>query len=177
MKKNILFIYETADELLDFKNAFAEIPGVFNFFYAFTAKEGFQLLKRNTIDIAFVKYGLSQVNGLELVAAARGFAKLRTVKIYLYEDEITREQSEMARVLGASGCIEKKSDISVFVHELRAIINPQLLPNYVFLPKKVSLNLSAMLQPDPNLAMPHLFPQTLETWFSSQDRSAASSNS
>lgn len=166
MKKDILFIYETAAELLDFKNAFAEIPGVFNFFYAFTAKEGFQILKRNNIDIAFVKYGLSQIDGLQVLAAAKAFTRLRGVKIYLYEDEITREQSELARVLGASGCIEKKSDSRVFVHELRAIINPQLIPNYVFLPKKINLNLSAMLEADQKLVIPPILPQSLESWLS-----------
>jgi len=133
-----------------------------------TAKEGFQILKRNNIDIAFVKYGLSEIDGLQFLAAARAFTKLRSVKIYLYGEEITREQSELARVLGASGCIDKKSDAGVFVHELRAIINPQLIPNYVFLPKKVSLNLSAMLEPDQGRAIPPVLPQTLESWLSSQ---------
>jgi len=168
MKKEILFIYETATELLDFKNAFAQIPGMFNFFYAFTAKEGLQILKRNNIDIAFVKYGLSQIDGLQVLAAAKSFTKLRGVRIYLYEDQITREQSELARVLGASGCIEKKNDPSIFVHELRAILNPQLLPNYVFLPKKINLNLSGMLQPDQGRVVPNVLPQTLEAWLSSQ---------
>ena len=168
MKKDILFIYQTAAELLDFKNAFAEIPGVFNFFYAFTAKEGFQILKRTNIDIAFVKYTLPGIDGLQFLAAAKAFTKLRGTRIYLYEDEITREQSELARVLGASGCIEKKSDAGVLVHELRAIINPQLIPNYVFLPKKISLNLSAMLDPDQRQAISPVLPQTLESWSSLQ---------
>jgi len=168
MKKDILFIYETAAELLDFKNAFAEIPGVFSFFYAYTAKEGFQILKRNNVDIAFVKYSLSKIDGLQVLAAAKSFTKLRGVKIYLYGDEITREQSELARVLGASGCMEKKSDAGVFVHELRAIINPELIPNYVFLPRKVSLNLSAMFEADQSLVISQVLPQTLESWLSSQ---------
>ena len=168
MKKDILFINENVAEQSDFKNAFAEIPGVFNFYYAYTAKEGFQIVKRNNIDIAFVKYGLSKIDGLQFLAAARAFTKLRGVKIYLYEDEITREQSELARVLGASGCIEKKSDAGVFIHELRAIINPQLIPNYVFLAKKVSLNLSAMLEADQNPVISPVLPQTMESWLSSQ---------
>lgn len=168
MKKNILLIYETAAEQLDFKQAFAEIPGLFNFFYAYTAKEGFQILKQNNIDIAFVKYGLSQIDGLQVLAAAKAFTKLRGVKIYLYGDEITHEQSELARVLGASGCIEKKNDAGVFIHELRAIINPQLIPNYIFLPKNISLSLSAMFEADQSLVIPPVLPQTLESWLSSQ---------
>jgi len=166
MTRSIMVIYETAGELGEFKTAFGKIPGVFNFFYAFTVKEGFHLLKRNSIDIVFVKYTMPEVNGLQLLAAVKTFNKFNGVKIYLYEDEITREQSELARMLGASGCIEKKIDATVFVHELRAIINPQLIPNYVFLQNKVSVDFSSMIGPDQKQDTQRVLPQTLESWLS-----------
>jgi DNA-binding NarL/FixJ family response regulator len=146
MKKEIIIIYETPAELTGFKNAFGQIAEKFTFHYASTAKEGLRLLRSKAIDLVFTKYHMSQKTGLFFLAVMRESNKFRRIKIYLYGEDISPEESEMARLLGATGCFQLEEDVNVFVHKLRAMLNPQLIPGYIFLTRQNPVDFSRILE-------------------------------
>src|SRR5215203_3749633 len=130
MKKNILVVDENQDEKDYFINGFKKIPGLFNYVYADCAVKGLNILKRMHIDLVFAHYNMSQANGLLFLSALKSYRKYGNLQVFLYGDQITDSESKMARRLGASGCIEKTSDSVALIRELKAILNPDLLPSY-----------------------------------------------
>jgi DNA-binding response OmpR family regulator len=132
MKKHIMLIDDDKDELVIFMDALNPIMGDFKCTYADNAEQAYEMLKYLEPDVIFVDYNLPPLNGLQLLAVIRGKRKFRKSKVYLYSTTISDEVNKMARTLGAAGCIEKTNKISTLTHELKAILNPELLPSYVF---------------------------------------------
>ncbi|MBC7946318.1 MAG: response regulator transcription factor [Chitinophagaceae bacterium] len=132
MEKKILLIDDDPDEHLVFMDALKKVPGVFNCAYAECAEEGLALAKTYKPDIIFVDYNMPRVNGLEFLSVLRASVRPGLSRVYIYSTCISDEMNKMAKVLGASGCIEKTTTISTLIRELNAILYPDLLPNYVY---------------------------------------------
>jgi DNA-binding NarL/FixJ family response regulator len=132
MSKNILLIDHSGEERLYYTNEFKRIQPSLQFYYASSAREGLRVLKRNKIDIVLIQKNLPAVNGLLLLSGIKYIRKFRNVKVFIYSDSIDEGYSSLAKMLGASGCIEKKADKSVVQRELNALLNPGLLAKYVF---------------------------------------------
>lgn len=141
MSKNILLVDHSDGDRLYYTNEFKEIQNGLKFFYASSAREGLRILKRQNIDIVFIEKNLPVVNGLLLLSGIKYVSRLKKVKIFIYSESIDEGYSSLAKMLGASGCIEKKSEKSAVQRELNAILNPGLLAKYVFFPKHESTDL------------------------------------
>jgi len=133
MKKRVLLVEEDKDQLVSFLEIFKHIEGPLKCTHADSGRQALDVLQHTVPDFIFIDYDLSEIDALQLVAAIRFQAKLRETKLYLYSGSITDESSKMARMLGATGCIEMSGEISDLIHKFKAIFSPELLPSYVFL--------------------------------------------
>ncbi len=142
MTKNILLVDNLPIELAYLKDTLAKLSSWLNFYTAGSAREGLKILKGNSIDLVFTRKELPGIDGLKLVAAIKNFRKYQHLRVYLCSEIITDDTIQMARLLGASGCIEKQTDKQVFEHHLKAILNPELLSGFVFFSKKQTIKLT-----------------------------------
>jgi len=134
MKKSIVLIHEDKRELEIFKKALTEIKGDFTCDYAPNAEEAMKLLQAQKADFIFTDYHQS-VQGLQLLAVVKAHPRLRSIKAFIYSENINEDVEKMARTLGASGCIEKPGTLSRLIHQFRAIFAGDLMPDYAFLPR------------------------------------------
>src|SRR5688572_9395212 len=133
MKKHLLIIDEDQNELASFMEILKNIKDTFKYKYAQSGRQAMEMLQHTLPDYIFIDYELSEMNALQLVSAIRFQTKLKETKVYLYSDYFMDDTSKMARMLGATGCIEKSGEFSGLVHKFKAIFSPELLPSYVFL--------------------------------------------
>jgi len=145
MSKNILLVDHSDEDRLYYTHQLKKIDNGLQFFYAGSAREAMKLLKRQKIDIVFIQKDLPVVNGLLLLSAIKYISRLRKAKIYIYSEVIDEGCSSIAQMLGASGCIEKKTDESVTQRELKGILNPGLMAKYVFFRKDESTALGKFI--------------------------------
>jgi len=133
MKKRVLLIDEDRNELVSFMEILKNIKDPCKCTFVQSGKEAIELLQHTVPDYIFIDYELTGINALQVLSAIRFQSKLKETRVYLYSDHIDDDSSKMARMLGASGCIEKSVDFSNLVHKFKAIFSPELLPPYVFL--------------------------------------------
>ena len=133
MKKRVLLIDEDKDELGTFLEIFKHVGGPLKCTHADSGRQAIEVLQHTVPDFIFIDYELPEINALQVVSAIRFQSKLRETKVYLYSESITDESSKMARMLGATGCIEMSGELSDLIHKFKAIFSPELLPSYVFL--------------------------------------------
>jgi PleD family two-component response regulator len=133
MKTHILLIGEEKSELEMFEQAFQQIQGDIDYRYATESVHALETIRKNRPDIIFINYNAEPFNSLQLLSIVKSEPKLRTIRVFLYATVISEGVSKMARTLGASGCIEKTDCPATFLRELKAILDPQLLPAYIFL--------------------------------------------
>ena len=133
MKRRVLLIDEDKEQQVSFLEIFKHVQGPLKCTHAYSGRQAIDLLQHTVPDIIFIDYDLSEIDALQLVSAIRFQSKLRETKVYLYSGSITEESSKMARMLGATGCIEMGGEISDLIHKFKAIFSPELLPSYVFL--------------------------------------------
>ena len=133
MKKRVLLVDEDKDELVSFLELLKQVQGPLKCTHAISGRQAIDVLQHTAPEFIFVDYELPGINALQLVSAIRFQAKLRETKVYLYSKSITYDSSKMARMLGATGCIEMSGEFSDLVHKFKAIFSPELLPSYVFL--------------------------------------------
>ena len=136
MSKNILLIDHSDEERSYYTKEFNKIQNNLQFYHASSAREGLRLLKREKVDIVLIQKNLPVINGLLLLSGIKYIRKFRNLKVFIYSESIDDGYSSLARMLGASGCIEKKEDNGTVQRELNAILNPGLLPKYVFFRKR-----------------------------------------
>ena len=134
MKKHILLIEDDNDELGIFMDALNKVEGSFKCTYAKSADHALEILNYVKPDLIFIDFNLPKVNGLQFLSIFHSDSKPNGIRVFLYSTKITDEVRKMAKVLGAAGCIEKTNTINNLVHQLKAILNPALLPSYVFFP-------------------------------------------
>jgi len=133
MKKRILLIDEDKEQFISFLEILKHCQGPFKCTHATSGRQAIELLQHTVPDIIFINYELSEIDALQVVSAIRFQSRLKETKVYLYSDNITDENSKMARMLGATGCIEMSAEQSDLIHKFKAIFSPELLPSYVFL--------------------------------------------
>jgi len=133
MKMQVLIIDEDSKELASFMEILKNIKDSVKCKYAHNGRQAIEMLQHTTPDFIFVDYELSEMNALQVLSAIRFQAKLKETKVYLYSDSFSDDTSKMAKMLGATGCIEKSGEFSEVVHKFKAIFSPELLPPYVFL--------------------------------------------
>ena len=148
MKKHILLIDHDKNELTAFMAALKEIQGDFKCTYADSSAQALEMLKYLQPEIIFVDYDLQGMNGLQLLSVIRNEPALRQTKIFVYTEMISEEIGKMARILGASGCIEKHATVSWLTHLLRAIFDGQLMPKYSILKKPYQAELIQSIIPE-----------------------------
>jgi len=124
MKKHILYIDEDTNGLRIFLNAVSKLPGTFKCTYANGSHQAIEMLKRIAPDYIFVDYNLRQLNGLQFLSLVNGHPRLGTSEKYLYSSNVSDELSKMAKVLGASGCIEKTPVVNMLAVELKSVLMP-----------------------------------------------------
>jgi CheY-like chemotaxis protein len=133
MKKRVLVVDEDRNELDSFLEILRHIQGPVKCTHADSGRQAIEVLQHTAPDFIFIDYELSEINALQVVSAIRFQSKLKDTKVYLYSETITDDSSKMARMLGATGCIEMSGDLNDLVHKFKAIFSPELLPSYVFL--------------------------------------------
>ena len=133
MKMHVLVIDEDQNELVSFMEILKNIKETIGFKHAQSGRQAIEMLQHTTPDYIFIDYQLSEMNALQVVSAIRFLKKLKETKVYLYSDHFSDDTSKMARMLGATGCIEKGGQFSELVHKFKAVFSPELLPSYVFL--------------------------------------------
>jgi hypothetical protein len=131
MKIQILLIGDEKGEMGMFEEAFLQIYGI-NYAYV-DMVNAFEAIHHQKTDIVFIGHAENPVPGLQLLSVIKPEPKLKSVRAFLYAANITEEISKMARLLGASGCIEKTNCQNIFMRELKAILDPKLLSSYIFL--------------------------------------------
>src|SRR5688500_11764088 len=141
MKKSILLIDKDKQELGMFDDAIEQMLGSFDCTYAKDSLQALGVLQRDRPDIIFINYYIPPGNGLEFVAVVKTEPMLKDIRVFLYANYISDEINKMAHTLGAAGCIETTGCRSIFIHELKAILNPELLPAYVFLRRNTTFSL------------------------------------
>jgi DNA-binding NarL/FixJ family response regulator len=149
MKKHVLLIDHDKNELTAFMAALKEIQGEFKCTYADSSAQALEMLKYLQPDFIFVDYDLPQVNGLQLLSVIRSDAALKQAKIFIYTEMISEEIGKMARILGASGCIEKHATVTWLAHLFRAIFDGQLMPKYSILKNPQQAELLQIINPEP----------------------------
>jgi DNA-binding NtrC family response regulator len=132
MKKRILLIDDDKDELEIFTEALAAIDSDYECSYADNTNKAYDMIRRAKTDLIFVDYNMGPMNGLQFLSVVTSDDKFKAAKVYLYSTHISDEVNKMAKVLGAAGSIEKPFELQVLTHQLKAILNPDLLPPYVF---------------------------------------------
>ena len=133
MKKHLLLIDDDQNELSSFMEALKEINGDFKCTYAGSSEQALEMLRHIQPDFIFLDYDLPQVNGLQVLSVIRNEPALRQTKVYIYTETISEEIDKMARLLGASGCIEKNATVTWLTHLFKAIFDGQLMPNYAIM--------------------------------------------
>ena len=128
-----------------FDDAIEQMPGSFDCTYARDSLQALGMLQRDKPDIIFINYYILPGNGLEFVAVVKTEPMLKDIRVFLYANYISDEINKMAHTLGAAGCIETTGCRSTFIHELKAILNPELLPAYVFLRRNTTLSLPLVI--------------------------------
>jgi CheY-like chemotaxis protein len=121
MKKYILFIDDDTDELMIFLDAMNKVPGEFKCTYASSPHQAIEILKEVIPDFIFVDYNLPRLNGLQFLSLLKTDDKWKNVPKFLYSNRISDDISKMAKVLGATGCIEKTDTVGLLAVELRTI--------------------------------------------------------
>jgi len=149
MRKHILLIDHDKNELAAFMAALKEIQGDFKCTYAESSGQALEMLKYLQPDFIFVDYDLPGVNGLQLLSVIRGEPALKQAKVFIYTEMISEEIGKMARILGASGCIEKHATVSWLTHLFRAIFDGQLMPRYSILKNPHKTELLHIINPEP----------------------------
>lgn len=135
MKKYLLLIDEDPSIAKSFLEAVSQINGTFKCAHANSVEKALQQLKYLYPHFVFVRYDLTSYSGLHLLTLIKSDARLRRTKVFIYADNISEEVNKMARLLGASGCLEKPDNPGRLVHSFRAIFAGDLLPDYTFLRK------------------------------------------
>ena len=133
MKKGVLLVDEDENELSCFLEILKNVKGSFKCHYAGSGKHAIEMLQHTAPDFIFIDYDLSEIDALQVLSAIRFQPKLRATNVYLYTDTISDDDSKMAKMLGATGCIEMTGQQSDLIHKFKAIFSPELLPSYVFL--------------------------------------------
>lgn len=141
MKKSILLIDKDEQEAGMFDDAMKQIPASFECTYAKDSLQALGMLHERKPDIIFINYYIPPGNGLEFVAVVKAEPLLKDVRVFLYANSISDEINKMAHILGAAGCIETTGCQTTFIRELKAILNPELLPEYVFLRRNTTFSL------------------------------------
>lgn len=133
MKMHVLIIDDDPQELTSFMEILKNIKEPIRLTYAQCGRQAIDLLQHTTPDFIFIDCELSEMNALQVLSAVRFQTKFKETKVYLYSEHFSDDTSKMARMLGATGCIEKSGEFSNLVHRFKAIFSPELLPSYVFL--------------------------------------------
>ena len=130
---HVLIIAEDQNALVSFMEILKNIKETIRIRYAQSGRQAIAILQHTIPDFIFIDYELSEMNALQVLSAIRFQRKFKETKVYLYTEHFSDDTSKMARMLGASGCIEKSGEFSDLVHKFKAVFSPELLPSYVFL--------------------------------------------
>ncbi len=133
MKIHVLIIDDDPNELASFMEVLKNVKDSIRCSYAQRGRQAIEMLQHTIPDFIFIDYELSEINALQVLSAIRFQKKLKETKVYLYSNHVSDDTSKMAKMLGATGCIEKSGEFSELVHKFKAVFSPELLPSYVFL--------------------------------------------
>ncbi len=147
MKTHILLIGNEENELKMFEEAFLQIRGAVNYSYAPETSHALEKIQYSQPDIIFISHTTQPAASLQFLSVVKSEPKLKCIRVFLYATIITEEFSKMARMLGASGCMERTGCQATFMRELKAILDPQLLPGYIFL-KRLNNSMDTLMPMD-----------------------------
>jgi DNA-binding NarL/FixJ family response regulator len=136
MRKNILIVSDSPEDIAYVAEHIKKVPGLYDFRVETCAQKGFRALRRFAAELVFAKYRMPGINGLSFLAAVKYMRKCWQLRVFLVDDHISAEEAQMAQVLGAAGCLEKKTDECTAVHEFKSILKPDLIPSFVYLPRR-----------------------------------------
>jgi DNA-binding NarL/FixJ family response regulator len=133
MKRNVLLIDNDPAEVKTFMEAVKNMEGSFTCSHVPDVKQAWVLLREEKPHIVFAKDSLPGLNGFHLLSGIKNDRRLKRTKVFIYTNLISDEIDKMARLLGASGCMEKKDDINWLTHQFKAIFAGDLMPEYTLL--------------------------------------------
>jgi CheY-like chemotaxis protein len=115
-----------------FESAFRELHQEVEYDFVIPA-EALEKMKDRRFDLVFIDAGQKPVVALQLLSVIKSDNRLKNTRVFMYGKSIAEELCKMARTLGASGCVEWTNCKLTFMRELKAVLDPRLLPQYVFL--------------------------------------------
>jgi len=133
MKRYLLLIDNDPAEIETFMEAVKNMESSFICCHVPDVKQAWVMLKEERPDLVFANDSLPGLNGFHLLSGIKNDRRLKRTRVFIYTDVISDEIDKMARLLGASGCVEKKGDSNWLTHQLRAIVAMDLMPEYALL--------------------------------------------
>lgn len=133
MKEHLLLISGNKDELKKFMGYISHCNGSFKCTYAQYGAQALEMLRYLVPDYIFIDPALEDTDALQLVSAIRFEPRLQHVKLYIYSREIDDDITKMAKLLGASGCIERSRPFGEVCRRFSGILDDDLQPAYVLL--------------------------------------------
>ena len=130
MMHQVLLIDDNRNEMTSFMENVKNINGGVKCTYASNGKQALDFLRHMLPNYIFIRFNAA---ALELLSAIRFERRLKSARVYLYADHVDDEMSKKAKLLGASGFIEKDPSLNGMIHKYRAIFSPELLPDYALI--------------------------------------------
>jgi CheY-like chemotaxis protein len=122
MKKHILLIEDKEDELAIFIDGLNRVNVPNKCTWAKSGEQAIKQLAYLTPDIIFLDFNMSQMNGLDCLAAIKQLPQVQHIPVILHSSAITAELREKAMKLGATICLGKPEMIDKLPGILKELI-------------------------------------------------------
>jgi CheY-like chemotaxis protein len=131
-KKTILLVDDAPPPSSTLFSTLRLLPGCDEILLVPDALSALKILTRHLVDSVFVKYNLSGLTGLCFLSLVKSRKRSRELPVFLFDEKISEGENKLAQRLNAAGCIEAGGDREALTRALKSILDPELLPSYVF---------------------------------------------
>ena len=130
--KIVFIIDDDADDREIFTDVLKDIDGAYEVWQSESADDAMlrMRLSRSLPHYIFLDLNMPKINGLECLKALRENSNLSPIPIFLYSTTVKARDVEQARSLGASGIINKTSNIKALRKALAKLLSGEPLEQY-----------------------------------------------
>jgi hypothetical protein len=116
-----------------FEAAFRELNECVDYYFAGNSSEGLEPIRARKPELLFISVDDKPAATLQFLSVIKSDGKLKSARVFLYGPCFEDDVCKLARMLGASGCIERTTCATTFMRELKAVLDPRLLPNFIYM--------------------------------------------